>query len=300
MGRGVLRVVTVALGLSGLGTAALATDGTAVAGLEVRAPRAFGYLIGDRFERDIKLSLNAPYRLQRDSLPRAGRLTPWLALEPPRVDEQRAGATTATRIRLRYQLVSVSPEFTDIALPEVLLKLSDGTQTQQLLIPASRLRVGTITDFDGTDLKPAQPPAPLPAPRGRVAAWAALLLAALAGLAWQRWRADPTRGHRPFAALTRRLASRHGGVWQEDTYADALRAIHRAFDTTAGHTVFGESLDGFLADHARFEPLAADIHEFFRRSNAHFYRDLGETPGAAYSRDELRVFVGACAAAERA
>ncbi|MGE3775192.1 MAG: hypothetical protein AB7I32_19880 [Gammaproteobacteria bacterium] len=273
-------------------------DGSAIAELTVTPPRAYGWRIGDRLQRDIVLRLHAPYRFDAGSLPAAGRHTHWLALAPPRIDERRGTGLNEYRIRLDYQLVNVSPDHPDIALPELLLRFGDGKETQQALIPASRLRVGTITDFEAQgELRPAQPPLPLPLPTQRLAAAAGVLVAALAGLAWLRWGGAYGRRSRPFMALKRRLAMRREAAWEADAYAEALRAVHRAFDTTAGRTVFGETLAGFLAEHARYVVVEGDIREFFRRSATHFYRPAAAAP--AYTRAELFAFVARCADIER-
>jgi len=270
---------------------------SAIDTLEVTAPRAYGWHIGDRFERRIVLRLHAPFRLVADSLPTAGRHTPWLALERPDIDEDTAGAVTTYRVRLRYQLVSISPDFPDIALPEVLFRMSDGQETQQALIPASRLRVGPITDFAGHDLRPPQAPAPLPGATGRLVAWGALLGLALTGLAWLRWGQAFGARARPFAQLDRRFGAAGDPAWQGDAYRDALRAIHHAFNATAGRTVFGDTLEAFLADVPRFAPGRAEIHEYFERSGAWFYREANDVP--MYSRAELTAFIRRCADLER-
>jgi mxaA protein len=270
---------------------------SAIDTLDVTAPRAFGWRIGDVFERLIVLRLHSPYRLVGDSLPSAGRHTPWLALARPDIDEDAAGATTTYRIRMRYQLVNISPDFPDIALPEVMLRMSNGKETQQALIPASRLRVGTITDFTGHDRRPPQAPAPLPPAPWRQGWWGALLFVALAGLAWLQWGSAFGVGARPFAQLKRRLGGAGDTAWSGDAYDETLRAIHHAFNTTAGRAVFGETLDDFLVDAPRFVAASADIREFFRRSSGHFYRGAADVP--VYSRAELARFVSACADLER-
>lgn len=270
---------------------------SAIETLDYTPPRAFGWRIGDRFERDILLRLHAPYRLVPDSLPPAGRHTHWLALTRPPIEERSADGITEYRVRLRYQVVNVTPDVPDVTLPAVTLRMEGEGETQQALIPASRLRIGTITDFAGSDLRPAQPPASLPVRDGPLVAWSALLAAALLGLAWLRWGSVFAGGTRPFARLQRQLARAPQAMWTDEAYGDALRAVHRAFNATAGRTLFGDSLDGFFTDAPRFAALDADIRDFFRRSNAHFFRAANAVP--AYTRAELLRLVAACAAREQ-
>jgi len=286
-----------ALGAWLLFTAAPAPAQSAIESLEHTPPRAFGWRIGDRFHRDFVLRLRAPWRLLIEDLPRPGRHTHWLALAPARVEEHTAGSSIEYRVRLSYQLVGVSPDFSDIALPEIMLRMSDGQETQQAMIPASRLRVGTITDFEGHDLRPAQGPALLHRSALHTAAWGAVLALALTCLAWLRWGDRFGRRRRPFLELARRLAAQGDGDWQADAYRDALRAVHTAINETAGHVVFAESLDAFLVGHPRFASLAPELHEYFRRSNAYFYHPADVAPW--YSRTELSALIGRCAALER-
>lgn len=265
--------------------------------LDYTTPRAFGWRIGDRFERDILLRLHAPFRLVPDSLPPAGRHTHWLALTRPPIEERSTGGITEYRVRLRYQVVNVTPDVPDVTLPAVTLRMEGEGETQQALIRASRLRIGAITDFSGSDLRPAQPPAPLTARSGNLIAWCTLLGASLLGLAWLRWGNALAGGARPFARLQRRLARAPQATWTEEAYGEALRAVHRAFNATAGRTLFGDNLDGFFTDTPRFAALDADIRDFFRRSNAHFFRDADAVP--AYTHTELLRLVAACAERER-
>lgn len=270
---------------------------SAIETLDYTTPRAFGWRIGDRFERDILLRLHAPYRLVPDSLPPAGRHTHWLALTRPPVEERNTGGITEYRVRLRYQIVNVTPDVPDVTLPALTLRMEGAGETQQALIRASRLRITTITDFTGSDLRPAQPPAPLPVRSGNLIAWSTLFGASLLGFAWLRWGNALVGDARPFARLQRQLARAPQATWTDEAYGDALRAVHRAFDTTAGRTLFGESLDGFLTEAPRFAALGADIRDFFRRSNAHFYRHGDAVP--AYTHAELLRLVAACAERER-
>lgn len=269
---------------------------SAIESLEHVPPRSFGWHIGDRFERDIVLRLHPPWRLDTDSLPPPGQHTHWLVLAPASVVERAAGGSTEYRVRLSYQLLGVSPDFEDIALPEVMLRMSDGKDTQQAMIPASRLRVGTITDFEGHDLRPDRAPALLPQSPLRVDAWGGALALALTSLAWLQWGYRLGGRRRPFRGLARRLAV-HGDAWSANAYGDALRAVHGAINETAGQVVFTESLAAFLAAHPRYAGLGPDLREFFARSNAHFYR-AAEEAAPAYSPAELRAFVGRCAAVE--
>ncbi len=275
-----------------------AAEAPAITQLEVAEPRAFGYLIGDKLQRDVLLQVNAPYRLQLEQLPTGGRLTHWLTLEPPSIKTKRTQNGFEYRLLFTYQLINVVPNVTDIGLPEIYLPISDGKDTRRALIPVSRLRIGLVTDFAQADLRPAIKPLPLHNPRWPLIAWGSALWVALGGLAYLRSGLGMRQP--PFAALVRRLSRQRITHWQTESYADALRAVHRAFDDTARRTLFGDTLDEFLMQNPRYVPLAAQVRRFYACSNRYFFGAHDDEPGFDYAPAELRAFVAACAACERA
>ena len=293
----------VALLLAWALVAQAADDGGTVAELRDTPPRLYGWQLGDRFEREVVLELHAPYRLDQASLPAAGRLTHWLEIAAPRIEASESAGRRRYRITLSYQLMNISPEYPDIALPELLLRFDDGRDQRQVLVPGARLRVGTLTDFDPADLgpltlRPAQAPPQLALPSTRLALAGGVLTAALIGLAWLRWGVGAGKRRRPFLALDRQLAAREAGPWATAEYLEILRAVHRAFDTTAGHTVFEITLERFFSEHGAYAALEREIHAFFRHSAAQFFRAGDASP--AYPPAELRRLVAACARLERA
>lgn len=78
---------------------------------------------------------------------------------------------------------------------------------------------------------------------------------------------------------------------------EACRALHAAFNQTAGRTVFAEAIDAFVEQAPRFAALKGDIRTFFVRSEAAFFAD----PAAAHAppRDWLLAFARACRDVER-
>lgn len=267
--------------------------------IDVTPPRGFGYLIGDKFTRVVDLRVRKPFRLQTEALPSRGRVTHWLAIDAPDIDEQALQGSTQYRLEFTYQLINISPAVKDIALPQQVLQFTDGTATEQTFVPPGRVRVGVITDFAQADVRPDRPPANLPKPAARLMAWSALLLAAVAGLASLRWGFSLGQPRRPFALARRRLGRQRGQAWTEATYVAALREVHRAFNSTAGRTVFGESLAVLFEQAPRYAALARDIETFFARSRAWFFSEHGDVPRFEYSGAELAAFVARCADVER-
>ncbi|MCP5201471.1 MAG: nonribosomal peptide synthetase MxaA [Gammaproteobacteria bacterium] len=263
--------------------------------LAVVQPRGFGYLLGDRFERTVTMAVRAPYRLDREALP-SGRLGDWLELAPPRVDSERDGELTRYVIHFVYQLINVDPGFREIAVPHHELVYTDGTDSGKVLVPATRVGVTMLRPPGSDSLQPAHAPAPLRFDPTRLWICALLAVAAVAALAWLRWGLPGGSRTRPFAIAARELAALGRRAVAGDVHGDALRMVHRAFDATAGRTVFPETLDAFFADHARFAGLRDPITLYFAHSRRYFFEDGNDD---AYPYAELVDLVERCRDVER-
>ena len=57
----------------------------------------------------------------------------------------------------------------------------------------------------------------------------------------------------------------------QDTAPEAWRALHRAFDRTAGRSVQIDTLPLLFTTAPHLEPLRSRIHEFFDQSSARFF-----------------------------
>ena len=63
-----------------------AADERVIERLDITQPLAFGYHIGDRFSREVRLTLRAPYARDLKALPAAGRFSEFLARDAPRIE----------------------------------------------------------------------------------------------------------------------------------------------------------------------------------------------------------------------
>lgn len=266
-------------------------------GFEVIQPRGFGWLLGDRLERRIEFDLRAPYRLEREALPAAGRHGDWLTLAPPRVETHGDGTWTHYVVHLVYQLVNVDARFQDITVPHHELVYTDGTTRGKVLVPATRVGVSMLRAPGHDELRPAQAPARVAFDSTRATLCGGLALAALAVLAWLRFGLPRGRTARPFATAARELAQLPRDNPGEH-YGEALRVVHRAFNATAGGTVFVETLDAFFADHARYAPLRVDIETCFADSRRYFFEGRAHADTAA-ALAALTTLVARCRDLER-
>ena len=78
---------------------------------------------------------------------------------------------------------------------------------------------------------------------------------------------------RPFGRCLAELRRFPRGDWDDHACRQALRRVHAALDATAGGTLLAADMDGFLARHRRFRRVEEDLREFFRHSEAVFYRE---------------------------
>lgn len=289
-----LRVCLWACALALSGTWA-ADTGVAIEHLHVEQPRTFGFQLGDQFERKLRLRLRHPYELVPESFPPPGRLNRWIAFHSYDVDKRTTGGADDYAITLRYQVVNVEPEATDAGVPGHLLEVRNGDETLSFQVRPSRTVITPFGKAVSNDLAADIAPAPLPGRRNALALFGAILAVssmAFAALHFGWFRGGPGR---PFARAHRHLRGYRQEPLSDEAYGAALRAVHEAFNHTAGHTLFAEQLDGFFDEHPGFARLESGIVEFFERSNTYFFADASER----LTLDELRALAKQCRDVER-
>jgi mxaA protein len=246
--------------------------------VQTENPRAFGHFVGDILARHIALTVPRPFAIAPDGLPKPGRLNAWIELHDVAVRATREPQHTRYHVDLTYQVIN-SPVQTRVAtLPGVRLKFSSAdksfdTSIAEWPVTIAPLAGGAVR----SGLEEIRPPhAPQLIDSGasaiRLALWlaiaAALLLAAAVnhfGMPWlSRYQGPFANAHRALRKLARRPAG-------NETFRSALRALHRAFDQTAGVRVFPGELDGFFTRHGNFADLRAAAQRFFEISNREFF-----------------------------
>ncbi len=249
-----------------------------VAAASVTVEPAFGYRIGDRIVAVSEVAVDRRARLDPESLPKAGRLHGWLALEEVTVEQQRDGL----RIVRVFQVTASAPEPKLLYLPkaELVFRLDGRDLVEQLeslpvsVSPLAPARAVLRNGFGG--LRPDRDvPPPRPERALQRAAWLAAALLALA-LLWLGLRALALRrrGYAPFAAAARKLgrmkrAGRGGAPAQ--AVEGAYRVMHEAFNEVAGCAVFSAQRDRFIAEHPHLAAEAGGVRAFFDRSDALFF-----------------------------
>lgn len=264
----------------------LAATPIRAAGVDLYAPRAFGYYIGDTISLEAVVTLDAGWHLDESALPRPRSVTYWLDLK--RLDmkpETAPDGTPRYRLTLTYQTFYSPLEPRALTIPAVPLAArredaGTGDARQTLTIPAWTFVSSPLRELVASQrgnpmaLQPDIRPRPYPlAPDARLAGAAAIVAAAslIVFAAASGW--GPFAGHsRPFAAALRHMR-RLPDLDAPLGYEDALQLLHRAFDAAAGHRLFGEDAPTFLAARPALGPEAREIDRFFTASRIAFFGD---------------------------
>lgn len=272
------RSITLALALLAASTHAAAT-------IEADNPaRPFGYTIGDMVRQTVHVTPAPGQTLVETSLPKEGRAGAWL--------ERRAVAVTPEgggwRIDLTYQFINVPTELRTVALPAIKLQLREPERTVAETLPESPVTIAPLTPAvvlaraGLEEMRPDVAP-PLIDTRPhlrRLAAYAvAAALLAIAWIAWYFGFGLRGRKYRPFARAERALRRQLARDGAPAARREAMRTLHRAFDATAGSTLFAESLGGFFARCPWFAPAHDAVKRFFAASRAEFFGEGGAQSG---------------------
>ena len=269
----------------------LATTPVRAAGVDLYAPRAFGYFIGDTLSLEAVVTLDAGWHLDESALPRPRPVTYWLDLKRLDVKPETApDGGPRYRLTLTYQTFYAPLEPRALTIPAVPLAARrddarTGDARQTLTIPAWTFVSSPLRELVASQrgnpmaLQPDIRPRPYPlAPDARLAAAAAIVAAVSLVVFAAASGSGPFAGRsRPFAAALRHIR-RLPDLDAPLGYEDALQLLHRAFDAAAGQRLFGEDAAAFLAARPALGGEARDIDRFFTASRIAFF---GDDPNAA-------------------
>ncbi|MDR6954819.1 mxaA protein [Ancylobacter sp. 3268] len=286
--------------------------GAQLRSVELYAPRPFGHVIGDTLVLSADIVLDAPFRLDPASLPRARPLNYWLELVDVRLtDRGTSGDAQRYTLDLTYQTFYAPLEPKRLDIPPLQLVATDGTRRLEFAVPRWSFLTSPLREIVSTGqgatmaLRPDAPPRPIPV-SGTLRSLLVALgcgLAALVVLAWQAgWGPFARRRGRPFAQAARAvraaLASSKAPP-SSPAYRQALLSLHRAFDATAGKGVFAEDLPGFFSAHPGFVLAETEIRRLFAASRRLFFGDDLVAATRELPPAELLALAGRLKAVER-
>lgn len=243
--------------------------------------RNFGYTIGDVLTQHISLP-DAYTQTELHKLTTVTRVSTWLERQAASMTPSANGHRTLT---LRYQIINAPLSIIGAALPELTLTPSSGEPVTiaawpftlgPLTASVSRadlaLADNTIAIVDGNPLQADRTLPPLddstPAARLRLA----LLLLALTLLSWTGWyfwRNYRDKVRLPFAQA---LHSFRSCKQRKPGNTDILwKALHHAFNQSAGTVVNTSTIDALIHTHDWLRPLEPRIRSFYTASAARHY-----------------------------
>jgi mxaA protein len=307
--RGALLVVMAAALGAIVPATIVAAETSATPRIDVRNPRPFGYVIGDRLEQQILVEVPSALSLISASVPSAGRATVWLKRQKARIVRQRTGDTSRYDIAIDYQIVNVPEQVQTIEMPELRLRFAGAAQSTEAVVARWPIVVAPITPtyvLSRAGLGEVRPDATPPligtrSLRLRWVLWAILLAGIAAYGALDRFGLPYLRRRRaPFARAVSDLRRLARTSTDERTRRRAMQRLHRAFDETAGHAVFAEHLAGFFALHGELAGTRTEAERFFRISREAFFGGSTEAhPDASASLDVVLALARRCRDAER-
>lgn len=253
------------------------TFAQAIADVEINTPRAFGYTIGDKIRHEMQLSLRPPYRLDRSTLPKTGRLNRWLEVSAADATTQRRDELVIVVVTIDYQIFNVPQKLSSVVIPQLEFVLAGGDNPLPVFLPEwtfSIAPIATVGPRPESRLQPDRPPSPidLGGRSIRLLITALLFSALLSYLAYWRWLLPRLRrASYPFTHALARLQQLPRSASDPENYKLGLRIFHGALNTTAGHVVFEDKLRNFLRAHSQYRTVRGELATFFDQSRDVFF-----------------------------
>ena len=272
-----------------------------------------GYTVGDIIEREITLTIKAPYKLIDTSLPITGYEKRYkgqlIGIELKSIShvKKESKKQTVHHIKLAYQVftnnvvakpASLGPEYLN------LINTKDKKELVKYRVPSLSIAVSPIATFGQVKIENNMSPflGPLllsdtqekQALKISLAAIAVSLIGLLYILGKHAWLPRMGGAFAKSYRTVRRTADNTEGLKQ------AVSAVHLALNTTAGMSVFNDNLDAFLHKHPNFHPVKPEIQEFLNLSR-HVYFEPSFKPRSADNnpRQWLLQFTRHCRDCER-
>lgn len=270
-------------------------------------PRPFGYVMGDVIPHQITLRMPEEFVLMEETLPDVGPVTDWLELRDREVEELIRRGHREYRISLEYQVFRASRDVRSVEVPALELAAGTGERAMQTTLPPWEFVISPLLETIGARtidgrlyVRPEDAPLreDTRPQMARSAVWGGLLL--LFG-GWHAGRVLHRRmlSRAPFERAYRELLKLRKRDDEAAAVQEAMRTMHRAFDTTAGRPLFAEEVPRFVAENPELAPLTPDIEVFFADSRRMFFGAAETTrPHADLLRD-LLTLGRACRQCER-
>ncbi|MES2013117.1 MAG: hypothetical protein V4445_05155 [Pseudomonadota bacterium] len=271
-----------------------------------------GYTVGDVIEREVILTIKAPYKLVETSLPITGYEKRYkgqlIGIELKSISHSKdvSDNSTTHHINLAYQVFTNNVVAKNAALGPEYLNLVNTKNNQDLVkyrIPSLDIAISPIAIFGQVKIENnmSQLIGPLLLSNKKESTWLkvslVLLTISLLGLVYilgmRAWL--PLMGG-TFAKTYRAL---HKLPNTPEGLKQAVSKVHESLNTTAAGSVFSNNLDAFITQKPGFAPIKSEIHQFFGLSRQVYFEasathDVGSDP-----RQWLKQFARRCRDCER-
>ncbi len=271
-----------------------------------------GYTVGDIVEREVILTIKAPYKLVETSLPIVGYEKRYrgqvigIELKDIQHTKKENNDSTTHHIRLAYQIFTNSVVAKNAALgPEYinLMNTQDKKDLVKYRIQHMDIAVSPISIFGQlkieNNMSQLMEPLLLAKTKETYNLKASIIVLGLSllGLLYivgmRAWL--PLMGGtfaKCYRAL-RKLPDSTEGLKQ------AVSKVHESINTTASNSVFSNNLDSFLADKPHFKPLKSEIEQFFSLSRQVYFEPNAKHNVGSNPHQWLKQFVRRCRDCER-
>lgn len=271
-----------------------------------------GYTMGDVIEREVILTIRAPYKLIETSLPIVGYEKRYrgqvIGIELKAISHQKEeheGYATH-HIKLAYQNFTKTVVAKNVALGPEYLNLINTSNSKDLVkyrIPILNVNVSPLAIFGQVkvenNMSPLLEPLPMSSEQEQKAlkiAFAVLavsLLGLLYILGQHAWL-PRMGGH--FAKAYRSIKKLPNSG---ERLKLAVSAVHKALNQTAGLTIFNDNLDVFLASHANFHAIEPELKQFFALSRQVYFEPDADHGLGVNPTQWLLTFTRRCRDCER-
>ncbi len=253
--------------------------------LETKDPeKLVGYTVGDVIEREVTLTIKAPYKLIDTSLPIPGYEKRYrgqligIELKSINHEKEESKKQSVHNIKLAYQVFTNNVVAKNAALGPEYLNLINTTDKKELVkyrVPSLTIAISPIAIFG--QVKVENNMSPLLGPllmkddkeqqslKISLAAIVLSLLGLLYILGKSAWLPRMGGAFAKAYRAVRRTDNTEAGLKQ------AISAIHLGFNTTAGMSVFNDNLSAFLHNHPAFYPIRPEIEQFFGLSRQIYF-----------------------------
>lgn len=278
---------------------------------EINPVQTVGYTVGDIIERTVILDIRKPYKLLDTSLPIVGYERRYkgqvvgIELSSIKHVQEEFGGFNRHTLHLGYQVFTNNVVAKPAILPPEIVKLQNGKELVQYRIPSWQFAISPISVFGAvkieSDMSPLRGPLLLndDTHQQHLKVLVTILALSLLGLLYifgkHAWL--PRMGG-PFSRAYRQVSKlrRHPN---EQSLQAAVSKVHEALNKTAGHSVFSDTLDAFIAKKPAFAPMRAELLQFFGLSRQVFFEPQAAHEAGPEPLEWLRKFCRHCRDCER-